>query len=707
MGAVFISYSRRDSVGALALVSGLGALQIPVWLDQRSIPVSVPWFDEIAKAVRSAPLVVVVRSPHWDASGNCQKEFLFSQSLGKAVLWLDAASDPASWPAQVQGALGALPSEEFVRADLLGAASRWAAAGRPDSHLPEGRALDAYRRLLRWGVRDEIAEAFVRKAHRAYSRRRTVALLSVLLTLGLMVAWGVTKAVSRGLGPAYEAQLKDFGLAREARSYLKSDAYEALTRAKAAVDAHDVSVTQWVLADALAVLLPTRVTNPTGAEPRAAVALPAGPVSDSRGFRAEYLPSESAVVIHRPGHAELRLSAAGAVTALALAPAGDLVAMADARGVVLYESASGEAVATLRGLEGAVDRIDLTDPGKPAAGAGRIEAVWTLPAVSVLASDDSWYVGLAANPERTRFLASARGGTVTLIKGTTSVTHRRIAGADTLGSGAVWIGNTWVAAAYDRNERAFLVQLSADGDELRRVSLPEGCTPPSLVATSPTEVGVPCPSQSLVRLVDLVTGEGRSVGVPVQAVSGIRDVGGALLVWSVHGQGARSEGPGKARLLDGGWVSGCTESTGIVRATDDGRRIVVTGEGVANFCTRIYPNPEDRTEAARLASMDPALRYARGAAWSPDGSTVALAFTSGDLWLFDAETYYTRAIIRVAGSELRGISFLPDGKTVLAVTRDGRVLLVDVSLAVAASAERLAEAERRLKIGVQGGLARR
>src|SRR3954454_8311975 len=59
MHHVFVSYSRRDAEWVNHLVRWLEQAGVGVWLDQRDIPVTLPWLEEVSDAILEADLFVM------------------------------------------------------------------------------------------------------------------------------------------------------------------------------------------------------------------------------------------------------------------------------------------------------------------------------------------------------------------------------------------------------------------------------------------------------------------------------------------------------------------------------------------------------------------------------------------------------------------------------------------------------------------------
>jgi hypothetical protein len=86
MSRVFISYSRKDSEFALKLANDLRRLQFHVWIDQLDIPVSVPWDDEIEKALDAATHFLLILSTSSVSSPNVKDELALALDENKIII---------------------------------------------------------------------------------------------------------------------------------------------------------------------------------------------------------------------------------------------------------------------------------------------------------------------------------------------------------------------------------------------------------------------------------------------------------------------------------------------------------------------------------------------------------------------------------------------------------------------------------------------
>jgi adenylate cyclase len=86
MPDLFLSYSRRDSDDALALVQRMRSAGLEVWIDQHGIGGASSWSGEIADAIRNSSVYAILLSPSSIESVNVKKELSVAAELRKPVL---------------------------------------------------------------------------------------------------------------------------------------------------------------------------------------------------------------------------------------------------------------------------------------------------------------------------------------------------------------------------------------------------------------------------------------------------------------------------------------------------------------------------------------------------------------------------------------------------------------------------------------------
>lgn len=103
----------------------------------------------------------------------------------------------------------------------------------------------------------------------------------------------------------------------------------------------------------------------------------------------------------------------GPVTALAWAPDGNYLAIAESAGVRVVDARRGVAVDLLRGLTPTSTSWTGPSRNRHPWSQGGLTATWQVAAHEILSVDGSRAMDLAANPDRTVMYALGRGGTVT------------------------------------------------------------------------------------------------------------------------------------------------------------------------------------------------------------------------------------------------------------------------------------------------------
>lgn len=143
MHTAFISYSRRDAQEVGQLTAELGIRGVPIWWDQRDIPVSVPWLEEIRIAIEAADIFVVCDSSSWQKSQNCLIEREVAEELHKTIVTVDIRSTTTTRTAdKIEKAYHDCSQLERIRTQVLALSGAWERAGRPPGQLLRGGDLD-------------------------------------------------------------------------------------------------------------------------------------------------------------------------------------------------------------------------------------------------------------------------------------------------------------------------------------------------------------------------------------------------------------------------------------------------------------------------------------------------------------------------------------------------------------------------------------
>ncbi len=212
MADVFVSYSRKDIDFVRTLVGALAERGKEVWVDWEGIPPTVEFMEEIHGAVEAADAFLFVLSPDSATSRVCNEELDGAVALNKRILPVVRRDVPeADVPEEVAGLnwifcretddlgqqvdvlLEALDTDyDWVRAHtrLLVRAREWDRKGQESSLLLRGKDLvEAEEQVARPDRKPEPTElqhSFVLASRRASARSQRLRLVAV--TVALVVA---------------------------------------------------------------------------------------------------------------------------------------------------------------------------------------------------------------------------------------------------------------------------------------------------------------------------------------------------------------------------------------------------------------------------------------------------------------------------------------------------------------------------------------
>ncbi|HUY52598.1 MAG TPA: toll/interleukin-1 receptor domain-containing protein [Streptosporangiaceae bacterium] len=182
MHHIFVSYSRSDGPWVRSLVERLERNRLAVWLDQKDIPVTVPWLAEIEDAIEEAALFLRCDSAAFRRSASCSVEVGLASQTAKPQFVVTVGADVDDCAARIaQTALG-ISTARNRRTELRVLARDWDRAGRPGNRLVSR----GHRRRLSAGLQvpPQATEPERSFLHTSRSRTRRRALVTtVLLTL--------------------------------------------------------------------------------------------------------------------------------------------------------------------------------------------------------------------------------------------------------------------------------------------------------------------------------------------------------------------------------------------------------------------------------------------------------------------------------------------------------------------------------------------
>jgi WD40 repeat protein len=262
MDQVFISYARLDGPVVVPAGADLRAMGVRAWLDQRDIPVSVPWLEEVVSAIDGADVVVFCRSAHWDSSYACQLERDLAIERHKYIVEIRLDGPIPTAPRQlahfIADAFHRRPPLVRQHSFLTERSAIWDRSDRAKGWMISGATLRVAQALQRRGdpPLTELAHNFLRACVRQRRRRRWTVAAAIVTTLLLLSACGLASvaetyhkhlvsnanSVLAGVVPAQDALAKDIylALAEDSRRILADG--ETFLNRKLVVDALSVPV---------------------------------------------------------------------------------------------------------------------------------------------------------------------------------------------------------------------------------------------------------------------------------------------------------------------------------------------------------------------------------------------------------------------------------------------------------------------------------
>lgn len=701
---VFLSYAREDAPTVDALARELDHRRIAYWRDLRDLPVAYAWSPEARTAIRAASLVVICRTPSWNASTACRTEREMAEELHKIVLYVDLQDLSAAEVVRaVEAGLAGLGQVDEDHRELLVRSGAWAEGGHQAAGLLRGEVLS---RLSRVETLDRKlppdAHALVEEssgADRVRTRRRV---LGTLLVSALLVAGPVAQKFSTRTEEAFQQQSAVVAQVTEVHARTLASPYKGMLTAAAVVrggDAGTLGIS--ALVEALDIPVPaesfemagealTGFVDRPGIEP--VMSTDTGAVVDVRGTP---LPDRPSAATPEPRAARL-----GGLTAQARQ--ADLTATGTGSGTVLIRSgiASGleitpdfaaspvaaialntatNAVAILHADSGSVTIHDAT------SGALRVRVAVGSPARAVALSPDGRT--LAAAVADGVVLADLTTGRPQLeLRGPTEPTRAVTWSADGASVFAINGGHRVSRWQWRNGQRlvdepdAWFVGLSAAGPDGAMFAVtragdvyriePGGNQVIARTGAIVTSVGFDPSAEHVLlsvesgatRIVDLRTGADRIVddGRGCQSVTPTFVPGSAIaMVGCFDGPVRRLDlaGGGPARDLD------IPAGTGAVTAGPDGIVYVAGATGLA-YRTTADLAPVETMEVPSNAT------FWRTVTVSADGRTLLLTGTgTGKLGHFyvgrrdgDSWSWYTIDLPPDEGEQARSAALSPDGR---------------------------------------------
>jgi WD40 repeat protein len=714
---VFVSYSRADRQRVVELTQSLASRGKRAWVDLEDIPPSAEWMAEIRSAIEGADGYVVAVSPDVARSKVCSEELEIARAAGKRIVpVLVRPTDPDSvpqalaalnWIDATEGSIDAAADRvvqgldtdlDHVKAHtrLLVRASEWDARSRPRSLLLRREDLKQAEALLVAAQGTEPAPTpvqarYVQASRQGTSRRQRAAVAIALCVALMAAALGVFAWQQRG---------------------------EAIDQREAAEEQRRVAIEQRDIARSGD--LSSASSAELGKDPELGLLLAIEASRIRRTDRSE----EALRRALQASHVELVREGDGTEPAdMAFGPEGDWVASADADSIDVWDVATGETIREIPTGEGAQAviwglAVDPTGRWIAAAARGGTrlwdattgELVRVLPAKGIVYQVEFSTSGgrlVAGGDDGARVWNPATGDVVLELGREPSGTYGADVSADgdliATGHGdgvvRVWDGRTGrlVHALRGHTDLGFFVGFSQHGDRLVSISF-----------------------DNTARIWD--AGSGRQLAVLthetfVQDAAFVRDdfvvtadSNGLVQIWSVASGETVSELRGHSNYVS--FLAVNPQQDRIVTGSDDETyRVWRPGPGVstldvdrpgyqtvaayrpdgAMFLTAGYSGQIELWEtttgdlSGRLDVGD--RRSVRSAAFSPDGSTIAVAARVGDpeseigggaLLLMDAASGELLWDSQRDGSEApMSVGFSPSGGEIATYWSDGTARIYD------------------------------
>jgi WD40 repeat protein len=270
MTGVFISYSRKDSKVAQALMNEFKSMNLDVWVDWEDIPPAVGWLDQILRGIERADAFVFLISPDSINSEVCNVELAHAHKNSKRIIpivirdvnpkdtvsiirdlnwiFLRETDDFAMGMKRVGVAVNLDIEWLHEHSRLHVRALDWDRRKDPSLLLRGGDLRHAFRMIAEHEASDP-KPSDLQKMYIMFSRRnervRTITWISAVLALLVMVmlsilAWDQRQAAVEN---AAEAQ-KQTNLAQQSESLAIENARAALAAKAAAVNNENIAKAQ-------------------------------------------------------------------------------------------------------------------------------------------------------------------------------------------------------------------------------------------------------------------------------------------------------------------------------------------------------------------------------------------------------------------------------------------------------------------------------
>jgi len=424
MHHVFVSYSRDDAAWVIELTRRLEAAGHETWLDQRDIPMTLPWFEEIGDAIAAADLFLICDSPASQQSANCGAETQLAFAAGKYGWQVEVGAELGVATASVEEALGRIGAGGRKRTELAVLARAWDRGGRSPSALVSARE----RRRLLANLPAEpalgtVEQDFVR-ASRSRARRRTLlaTVVGVVIVISILTSV-LMNAVRKKADEDTDIQAAAYRHTLTALANLGEDPYQGLGEA-ARLGADESAIDATVISGALETGVPEdgfrvprgaarfatdevgatvavaghgrlwgRLAGANGerqAHPLTTAPTTPHPASEPSRVRVQRIPGTSTVTVFRDGTLWRRITFSVPIAVLRLSPDQRELAAADGNAAQVADLQLGSVRTELGGARGPIRDLAWSSDGRKLWALGnRLVVSWSVRDGRVLFDDPS------------------------------------------------------------------------------------------------------------------------------------------------------------------------------------------------------------------------------------------------------------------------------------------------------------------------------
>lgn len=739
MHHVFVSYSRSDTEWVTDLVTRLEASGHTVWLDQRDIPLTLPWLDDIHDAVAAADLFLVCDSQASRESANCGAESDLAGSWRKQRLVVAVDSDPALAAAKTSQAISGLDPEQRLHTELAVLARDWDKGGRKRNALASRRTR---RRLAAGGVNrppNQTERDFLRASRRRSRRRTLVSVLVGLTIVGGILISGIANQTLKMSNHNNDFQAEAFARSVNALAGMSDDPYEGLQMA-GELGGNESATEASVLEEAFAPGVPDDAFSvPTGArrfaEPevgsevvvvgprhslwqrlanargkrsshRVSAAAPASAPAVATGLRLRREPRTGIVEVWRDGAIWRRIAFSQPPLVLKLSPNGRELAAAGSSFVEIADLGLGSVRTTLRGALGPIRDLAWSRDGSRlwALGKGLVTS-WKARDGSVLLDiEKGQFEALLPAAARSSAWVVARNGLLRKIDVDSGKVIGRLQVPDEILSGGAAADGS--VAALSGEKGLWIVPLEGGSPSL--MHLP-GCNLGRATFMDPLTLFLPCVDGKLLQVSVPERKVERRIFIAPPGVFAVRAM-------PKHGMLLASDTAADlfaVRTSDGVQPissSDCGGSIIRIAVSRDERVIAPVGSGTGlSGCTGVgVLRGEDPAESSNwefttvLDNADSPL--AEASAISTDGALFAYGYSDGTVIIHPTTNILPTQKITTVDGEIRDMLTTP-GDQLLVATRSGIVQRIPLCESCLSNKSMARLARTRIERGLAIGTA--